>query len=63
MRIEIPSYPCIFGSKERISLIIILVSILKSEGLVTFSNIWLLERELSRLIYDRSTVFSEKVIE
>ena len=51
MRIEIPSQPwALFGSNERISLIIVSVSILMSESLVTVSMVWLLGRELSFVI-------------
>ena len=51
MRIEIPSQPwALFGSNERISLVIVSVSILMSESLVTVSMVWLLGRELSFVI-------------
>ena len=51
MRIEIPSQPwALFGSNERISLIIVSVSILMSESLVTVSMVWLLGGELSFVI-------------
>ena len=51
MHIEIPSQPwALFGSNERISLIIVSVSILMSESLVTVSMVWLLGRELSFVI-------------
>ena len=52
MRSEIPSQPLtLLGSNERISLIIALVSMLKSANLVTASMILLLGRELSFVIY------------
>ena len=51
MRIQIPSQPwALFGSNERISLIIVSASILISESLVTVSMTWLLGRELSFMI-------------
>ena len=51
MHIEIPSKPwALFGSNEQISLIIVSVSILMSESLVTVSMVWLLGRELSFVI-------------
>ena len=47
MCIEIPSQPwALFASNER-SLIIVSVSMLMSESLVTVSVVWLLGRELS----------------
>ena len=51
MHIEIPSKPwALFGFNEQISLIIVSVSILMSESLVTVSMVWLLGRELSFMI-------------
>ena len=48
MCIESPSQPQhFFGFNEQISLIIVSVSILMSESLVTVSVVWLLGRELS----------------
>ena len=61
MRIEIPSQPwALFGSNERISLIIVPVSILMSESLATVSMVWLLEKRAA--VHDRSTLFSEKQV-
>ena len=51
MRIEIPSESwALFGSNERINLIIVSVSVLMSESLVTVSMVWLLGKELSFVI-------------
>ena len=51
MRIEIPSQPwALFGSNERINLIIVLVSLLMSASLLIVSMVWLLGKELSFVI-------------
>ena len=51
MRIEIPWQPwALFGSNERVSLIIVSASMAMSESLVTVSMVWLLGRELSFVI-------------
>ena len=51
LRIEILSQPwALFGSSEQISLIIVSVSLLKSESKVTVPKLWLLGTELSFVI-------------
>ena len=52
MRNEIPSQPwALFRFNEQISLIIVSMSILMSEGLAAVSMVWLLGRELSFVLW------------